>query len=267
MNQELFEHIKTFLEKEKHCTNVEYRVPLESKSQSQFSIGTKKIGIPSTKFSQVPIVGGRFYKYHKYPNEINPTEYIGLELHCIVNKSKQTSDGGFIEGIGELFWDKFIMSKIQTWCDRLFLYIMLDEEKGSLERKEFCIAFGFGLIHVQPYNILTEVVCPLNQQGLLSTQAEKSIRIGCEKCRILPTSLTPKDIICPHCSTPSITLTVDPLPLASDTFLQSSTNQKFKGVPNRMPDEGESTPMIKKVFRNWASVKVGWETSGKIPPP
>lgn len=254
MDQELFEHVKKFLMKDKYCTNVEFSVDLKSKSQS--GISDRKTNRSFTDFGKVPIVGGRFYKYFKYPDETNATEYIGLELHCIVYKNRKSLDGGFIEGIGDLFWDKFALSKIDTWRDRLFLYLMIHEEKGSQQRHDFCESFGIGLIHIQSQNILTEVVSPLNQNSLLSTKAQDCLSVHCEKCGIPSHPLAPKDVICPLCSTPSIKLNIYPLPFAADSFMISSTNQKFKGVPNRMPDEVEQTPMLKKVFRNWTNARI-----------
>jgi hypothetical protein len=67
----------------------------------------------------------------------------GVRLHCIEHKSAQDD---IIKGIGQLFWYKFLMSGLYLWADRLFLYLLIDEDRVFEELKGFCKSFGFGLL-------------------------------------------------------------------------------------------------------------------------
>jgi len=247
MNQELFQNVKVFLEKEKRCSNVEAEVPIKEKSYHQFKI--KGIGtIPNpTDFGHIDIVGGKFYKENSYTR---------IELHCIEYKSPNDD---LIKGIGQIFWYKFAMSKLNTWADRLFLYLMVHEDKISDDFKKFCKAFGIGLLQENPAKIVTEVVMPENQNGFLRRQARDKTELECPKC--IGKRLTPKELSCPECGTSLEAKAPWFSDLFADEFGTSSTNRIYQGVPDRMPDEVESTPMLKKVFGNWSKVQEAWKAT------
>lgn len=252
MDQELFQNVKIFLEKEKGCSNVESEVPIKEKPSQQFKIrGIGTVPVP-IDFGHIDIVGGKFYK--KDPE--NP-RYIGIELHCIEHKSPNDD---IIKGIGQVFWYKFSMSKLNTWAERIFLYLMIHEDKVSEELREFCNVFGIGLLQVNVAKIVTEVVIPKNQHGFLSRQAQEKTEIECQQCW---KSFTPKELSCPHCGTSLNAKAPWPWDLFADGFGASSTNQKYQGVPNYMPKEVKETPILKKVFANWSKVKEVWNAGKK----
>jgi len=148
------------------------------------------------------------------------------------------------------------MSTLTTWAERLFLYLMIHEDKVSEELKEFSKTFGIGLLQVNTARIVTEIVIPENQHGFLSRQAQETVYLGCQQCI---KSFTPKELTCPNCGT---SLESKPFwfwRLFADNFGSSSTNRRYQGVPNRMPEEVEKTPTLKKVFGNWSKVKKAWE--------
>lgn len=240
--------MKIFLEKEKGCSNVESEVPIKEKSSQRFKIrGIGTVPAP-IDFGHIDIVGGKFYK--KDPEDIR---YIGVELHCIEYKSPNDD---VIKGIGQIFWYKFAMSKLDTWCERLFLYLMTHEEKVSEELKEFSKVFGIGLLQVNAAKIVTEIVTPENQHGFLSKQAQDKAEVECQQCK---KSFTPKDLICPNCGTSLQAKVPWFWDLFADRFGASSTNPKYQGVPHSVPREVEETPMLKKIFGNWSKVKEAWE--------
>jgi acetone carboxylase gamma subunit len=251
MEQELFQNVKTFLEKEKECSNVESEVPIKERSSQQFKIrGIETIPIP-IDFGHIDVVGGKFYK--KDPEDLR---YIGIELHCIEYKSPNDD---IIKGIGQIFWYKFAMSKLTIWTERLFLYLMVHEDKVSEELKEFCKTFGIGLLRVNSAKIITEIVTPENQHGFVSRQARDKTEIECQQCN---KSFVPKDLICPDCGTSLEAKAPWFWHLFADEFGASSTNRKYQGVPDSMPKEVEETPMLKKVFGNWSKVKEAWRKGG-----
>ncbi|RLE09550.1 hypothetical protein DRJ00_03895 [Candidatus Aerophobetes bacterium] len=245
MDQELFQNVKIFLEKEKGCSNVEDEVPIKEKTYNQFKI--RGVGaIPQPKdFGHIDIVGGKFYK---------SDGYTCIELHCIEYKSPNDD---IIKGIGQIFWYKFAMSKLNTWAERLFLYLMAHEGKFSDDLIEFCKSFGIGLLQVNPSKIITEIVTPDNQHRFLSRQAKERVKLECQQCR---KTFTPKELNCPNCSLPLEAETPWFWSLFADTFESSSTNRIYRGVPDYIPEEVEKTPMLKKVFRNWDKVRIAWKT-------
>jgi hypothetical protein len=96
MDQELFQNVKVFLEKEEGCSNVESEVPIKEKSYHQYKIkGVGTIPTP-TDFGHIDIVGGKFYK-----KNLEDPRYTGIELHCIEYKSPNDN---VIKGIGQIFW-------------------------------------------------------------------------------------------------------------------------------------------------------------------
>jgi len=250
MDQELFQNVKIFLEKEKGCSNVESEVPIKEKTYNQFKI--RGIGtVPSPKdFGHIDIVGGKFYK--KDPED---PRYIGIELHCIEYKSPNDD---IIKGIGQIFWYKFAMSKLNIWAERLFFYLMVHEDKVSEELKEFCKIFGIGLLQVNRLKIVTEIVTPENQHGFLSRKARDKTELKCEQCKKV---FTPKDLICPNCRVPLEAKAPWFWYLFADEFGVSSTNRKYQGVPDYMPEEVKNTPLLKKVFANWSKVKEDWKNT------
>jgi len=248
MDQELFQSVKTFLEKEKGCSNVESEVPIKERSYHQIKIrGVETIPTP-IDFGHIDIVGGKFYK--KNPEDLR---YIGIELHCTEYKSPNDD---IIKGVGQIFWYKFAMSKLDTWAERLFLYLMAHEDKISEALKEFCMTFGIGLLQVNTAKIITEIVTPENQHGFLSRQARGETKVKCQQCR---KSFTPTELACPNCGTSLEAEAPWFWHLFAGKFGASSTNRKYQGVPGYMPEEVNETPMLKKVFRNWSKVKEDWE--------
>lgn len=200
-------------------------------------------------FGHCDIVGGKFYKKSEDPR------YIGIELYCIEYKSPNDD---VIKGIGQIFWYKFAMSKLNIWCERLFLYLMVHEDKVSEELKEFCKVFGIGLLQVNVAKIVTEIVTPENQHGFLSRQAQAEAGVECPQCKKY---FTPKDLVCSNCSTSLKAKAFWFWHLFADQFGSSSTNRKYQGVPDHMPPEIEETPMLKKVFGNWSKVEKAWKVT------
>lgn len=243
MDQELFQNVKIFLEKEKGCSNVESEVPIKEKSSHQFKMrGTGTIPNP-TDLGHIDIVGGRFYK---------DNSYTGIELHCIEYKSPNDD---LIKGVGQILWYKFAISKVNTWVEQLFLYLMIHEEKSSEELKEFCKAFGIGLLQINMAKIITEIVTPENQHSFLGRQARDKTKLRCPQCIKF---FAPEQLNCPDCGSPLEAEIPFLRHLFADKFGTSSRNQIYKGVPDRMPEEVEETPMLKKVFGNWSKVKESW---------
>ncbi len=251
MDQELFQNVKTFLEKEKGCSNVESEVPIKEKSQDQFE-GLKVVrGIRTAPkdFGHIDIVGGKFYR--KMPED---PRYIGIQLHCIEYKSPNDD---IIKGIGQIFWYKFAMSKLYIWVEQLFLYLMIHEDNFSEDLKEFCECFGIGLLQANAAKIITEVVTPENQHGLLARLVQDNAKVKCPPCQ---KTFAPQELNCPNCGKALETSFIGYVWEFADTFGSSSTNPRYKGVPHAMPEEVEITPMLKKVFGNWSKVKATWET-------
>jgi len=244
MDQELFQNAKTFLEKEKKCSNVEGEVPIKEKTYEHFKIRGVGTFPQSKDFGHLDIVGGKFYK---------SDGYTCIELHCIEYKSPNDD---IVKGIGQIFWYKFAMSKLRIWAERLFLYLMVHEGEFPGDLMEFCKAFGIGLLQINPSKIVTEIVPPENQHGFLGRKAKEEMKVKCQKCR---KSFTPEKLNCPDCGVPLEPEAPWFWSLFSDTFESSSTNPKYRGVPHSMPKEVEKTPMLKKVFKNWDKVRMTWE--------
>jgi len=235
MDQELFQNVKTFLEKEKGCSNVESEVPIKEKTYGKFQ---------PKDFGRLDIVGGKFYK---------SDGYTCIELHCIEYK---TPNDDIVKGIGQIFWYKFAMSKLRIWAERLFLYLMVHEGEFPDDLMEFCKAFGIGLLQVNPSKIVTEIVSPENQHGFLSRKAKEGMKVKCHECR---KSFTPEELKCPNCGALLEPETPWFWSLFADTFGSSSTNPRYKGVPDRIPTDVEETPLLKKLFRNWDRVRETWK--------
>ena len=198
-----------------------------------------------TPINDIDIVGGKFYKEDTYTR---------IELHCIEYKS--TNDD-LKRGVGQIFWYKFAMSKLNTWVERLFLYLMVHENKASDELKEFCSAFGIGVFQINPAKIVTEVVTSKNQHGFLSREAQDKTKLKCPKC--MGRKFIPKELSCPECGTSLEAEAPWFYDLFADCYGASSTNTKYQGVPDRMPTEAKETPILKKVFGNWSKVKESWK--------
>ncbi|MBC7106916.1 MAG: hypothetical protein H5T97_13375, partial [Firmicutes bacterium] len=88
MDQELFESVRCFLEREKRCSNVEVNLPVTDADEPHVRTGPT----PEPKeYSRVDVAGGRFYA---------EGDYKCLELHC-VNYVKNAGD--LMKEIGRLF--------------------------------------------------------------------------------------------------------------------------------------------------------------------
>lgn len=245
MDQELFQNVKVFLEKEKGCSNIESEVPIAESPSHQFKI--KGLDQRLEEFGRMDVVGGKFYKDDGYTR---------IELHCIEYKSAQDD---IIKGIGQLFWYKFGMSELHTWAERLFLYLLIDEDRVSEQIKDFCKAFGFGLLQVNPAKVVTEVVMPKNQHGIIARLAQDETKLRCPKCY---KSFSSKELKCPQCET-ELGIEVWIREFADSGFVSSSTNRRYQGAPNSMPPEVEETPLLKKVFANWSEVQEAWKIMHK----
>lgn len=245
MEQELFQNVKAFLEKEKGCSNIESEVTI-AENPPQLQI--KGLDQETKKFGRMDIVGGKFYK-DEYYREKNHA-YTCIELHCIEYKSRQDE---ILKGIGQLFWYKFSMSVLHLWTDRLFLYLMIDEDRVSEKLKEFCSVFGFGLLQVNPAKIVTEVVTPENQCGFVARMAQDKLALRCPKCY---KSFLAREFKCPQCGTE---LKAEAFwNLFADNFQIATGNAMYKGVPDHMPPRVQEMPLLKKVFANWARVQQAW---------
>ena len=232
MEQELFENIKIFLEKEKGCSNVESEAPIQG------------MGLEQKKFGRMDVAGGKFYNEEK-------RTYSCIELHCVEYKSEQDD---IIKGIGQLFWYKFGMSEIYLWVERLFLYLLIDEHRVYEEHKTFCKSFGFGLLQVNPTKIITEVVTPENQNSFVARMAQEKEWLICPECH---KSLSPKEFRCPQCG---IELEANAFwNLFADRFQSASGNPRYKGVPDHAPSDVQETPLLRKVFANWSKVQEAWK--------
>jgi len=143
MEQSLFEAIRVFLEKRKKCTNVAIEVPLDGGRAD--IIGGRFILSKDKKASEGSIVWTR-------------GRYVEVELHLIELK-KENDD--IIKGIGELFWYKFLLKDV--WCDRLFLYLLVDKYRLEEKEIEFIKSCGFGILEMEKVNgniIIDELVTP-----------------------------------------------------------------------------------------------------------
>jgi hypothetical protein len=237
VEQELFQNVKVFLEKERKCSNVESEVPIAERAPQ---LRIKGLDERPREFGRIDVVGGRFFGGNH------------IELHCVEHKSAQDD---IIKGIGQLFWYKFSMSQLQTWAERLFLYLLIDEDRVSEELRRFCKSFGFGLLQINRAKIVTEAVTPENQNGLIARAAQDETKLTCPKCY---KNFRSEELKCPQCGTGLKTQAPWLWNLFADTFVSSSTNRKYQGAPSSMPPEIQQTPLLKKVFANWSRVQEAW---------
>lgn len=238
VDQKLFENVREFLEKEKNCSNVEVYLPIEQPEEQILVKLTGKSGKP--KYGQVNIGGGRFFR---------EGEYVWLEVYCINCKKANES---LFKKFGELFWQKFWLSKLQTWADYLYLYLLLSEDEISLEVKKFCESFGFGVLKKDKQNVITEVCPPQNQNRLLQRKAEKAVRLECSDPSHLR-MFNPDELKCPECGAPLKT-NVWLYDLFADYF-QGSTKKQSQKVPGQMPERVKKNPFLQKLFQNWNKVQ------------
>lgn len=238
MDQHLLANVRAFLQREKRCSNVEVEVPIPSRNRADVTYG------------RWDIVGGRLYD--------KGDRYIGLELHCIEHKS---SADDVVRGIGQLFWYKFGMSQANIWVDDLFIYLLVDAGAVSDLLKDFCRAFGLGLLRISDeQKLVTEVVTPKNQHGFIKRLAfESMVARQCPKCQ---NSVSVRLAVCPSCGESSIELDPPYFFSMGDTFRVASRNPVFSGPPHRMPQAIAECPLLSKVFENWERVRGAWETSG-----
>jgi len=246
MDQEIFQSVKVFLEREKGCSNVESEVPISERDEAPDWIKVKGKAVPKV-FCRIDIVGGRLDKGHETEHYCTST----LELHCVEYKSPNDD---LIKGIGQLFWYKFLMSdpNVCIWADRLFLYLLMHEEKVTDELRRFCKSFGIGLLQVNPTKIVTEVVTPENQHGLIV----REMKMRCPKCF---KDFAPEEVCCPNCGS-----SLEPKPFSkfADTLGGVGVRGTKVGPPGcvipSIPYELEVTPMLRKVFQNWDKVQADW---------
>ncbi|MCD6473244.1 hypothetical protein J7K55_09135 [Candidatus Aerophobetes bacterium] len=240
MEQILFSNLKTFLETEKQCSNVEPEVPISEASSVVYH---------TEKVASLDVVGG-----HLYPNK-----YTTLELHCVEYKSP---DDDIVKGIGQLFWYKFLMSTLNIWIDHLFLYLFLHEKSVSNKYLDFLKGHGFGLLQAsQNQNLVTEIVIPEDQNGFVYRLAREKIKIRCSDILHCPKGREIKleELKCPVCGS-SIEIKGPTLPRNFADFTRGSTsNPDYQGAPDSMPKAIEESSLLRKVFRNWKLVKKKWK--------
>ena len=154
LDQALFQSFKEFLIRCKNCTNVGPEVPLNG--------------------GRVDIVGGRLtlaVNMRSTEKSIPKTKgrYIEVELHLI--EIKKTGDD-LIKGFGQLFWYHYLIRR--NWCDRLYLYLAVDEGRVTQQEREFLTKHGFGILEMSKAKIITELDTPPEAYKCLPTSVSKS---------------------------------------------------------------------------------------------
>ena len=108
---------------------------------------------------RVDIVGGRLALSAERVRSIRKTKghYIEVELHLIEIKK---GEDDIIKGFGQLLWYHYLMK--HQWCDRLYLYLAVDEGRLSRARQErkFLTKHGFGILEMSKAKIITELETP-----------------------------------------------------------------------------------------------------------
>ena len=241
MDQELFESVRCFLEREKHCSNVEVNLPVTDADEPHRRSGPAS-GLK--EYSRVDVAGGRFYA---------EGDYKCLELHC-VNYVKNAGD--LTKEIGRLFWQKFWMSELGFWADRIFFYLLLREEHVTEELRKFCQGFGLGILKIDAGRIVTEALSPADQHGLLRRMAEQVVRLSCTGTSCFK-SFGPGDLACPACGA-SLEPSVFLWRVYGDSFQRATKNRRYQGVPDSMPEAVATTPFLRKLFQNWVRVRDSW---------
>lgn len=167
LDQALFQSFKEFLIRCKECTNVQPEVPLNR--------------------GRVDIVGGRLtlaVKIRASESSIPKTKgrYIEVELHLI--EIKKAGDD-IIKGFGQLFWYVYLMKN--RWCDRLYLYLAVDEGRVTNQEREFLAEQGFGILEISQAKIVTELEAP--------RMANKSLRTTTSTSRGVPNTMYDSPIL------------------------------------------------------------------------
>lgn len=148
--------------------------------------------------------------------------------------------GGDKQGVREARRTKWTAQNI--WADRLFLYLLMHEEKVTDELGGFCKTFGIGLLRINPAKIITEIVTPENQHGLIA----REMKLTCPKCF---KDFTPGEEYCSNCGSslePGISWRF------ADTFGGPGAKKTRVGRPGcitpNMPYR--VTPVLRKVFQD-----------------
>jgi len=245
MDQEIFQSVKVFLEREKGCSNVESEVPISERDEAPDLVKVAKGRTTPKVFCRIDVVGGRLHKGRETKDCCTSV----LELHCVEYKSPNDD---LIKGIGQLLWYKFLMSAQNIWADRLFLYLLMHEGKVTDELGGFCRYFGIGLLQMNSARIVTEVVTPEDQHGLIA----REMKMTCPKCF---KNFTPEEVHCLNCGS---SLTPGIFWRFADTFGGPGAKKTRVGRPGcitpNMPYEIRVTPMLRKVFQDWSKVETDW---------